>query len=140
MDRQTGVFVDLLDSEQLSKIVTERTGVEYKAEWFLTSGVISRFNPESKRLEIRTINTEGVQDRGFNTNPETGESEFNGQYAVYTYLGWHVFSREEILASLLNEDGKGKSVDLSEFVRAFGSRLEVNFSLAYAWVIEGDRD
>lgn len=131
MTRQTGVYVDILDADKLATIASAKHNTEIKADYLLTSGVISRFNRETNRLEIRTINTEGVQDNG---KVKVDEVWMPGNaYAVYTWGGYIEFTREELLASTLN-----KSVDLSEFIRTFGDRLERNFSLAYAWVISGD--
>jgi hypothetical protein len=122
MARETGVFVDLIDRQKLADIITKKTGETCDANWFLDSGIISAHYND--KLEIRTINTEGVQDRGFNS-----DRVFVDQFAVYTFFGYYEFTKAELMACMA-----GKSIDLSEFVREFGQRLENNFWLAYEWV------
>jgi hypothetical protein len=117
-NRPTGATVQLLDLEKLTAIWAARQPDREEGQelGFLASGLIT-----NSKGEIHTINTEGVQD--YNNSDGKGDG-----VAVYTFWGWLNFSEEELKASLT-----GETIDLADFVRTFGSRLEVNFGLAYDW-------
>lgn len=110
-ERTKGVMVKIIDTNKLG--VTDA----------LTTGVITNCAGD-----IRTINEEGVQDNG------VGKDNIFTGYAVYGFIGYHEFTRDEIENAMTDE-----AIDLSEFVRVFGDRLERNFSLAYYWATKAER-
>lgn len=71
----------------------------------------------NKEGVVRLINTEGVQS-----------TLHEGTLAIYTHGGYVLRTPEEVSAMQTSV-----TVDLSEFVRVFGQRLETNFYLAYEW-------
>lgn len=122
--RYTGVTVEMLDLEKLASIFRNHpddairsTRNGFTADSFMQTGII--LNNEGF---LRTINDEGVSDRGM-----TGD-EFTDTFAVYTFFGYIEFTRAQIESALL-----GETVDLSSLIRVFGDRLERNFRLAYNW-------
>jgi hypothetical protein len=117
MTRTHGVTVKLIDPV---KLATAHGAAD--PNYFLTSGII-----ENAAGQMRTINDEGVQDTGQVMNAD-GEWIDGDYYTVYTWSGYLVFSEATIRECL-----SGETVDLADFVRVFGDRLERNYGIAFRW-------
>lgn len=122
MTRANGVTVYILNRDKLAERYNAANGTDINGGAFLSSGVIINMAGET-----RTINTEGVTDTGQVKNAQ-GEWISGDSYAVYTWSGYLEFTLETLQDCLTNE-----TVDLSQYIRTFGDRLERNFSLAFNW-------
>lgn len=109
--RATGTKVQLLD---MAKVLTLwQTAADSTSDpSFLASGLITNVSGE-----VRTINSEGVQG-----------IIREGTLPVYTWAGYLEFTPAELKTAL-----SGEEVDLADYIRTFGDRLERNFYYARTW-------
>jgi len=126
MSRAHGVTVHMLNTEKLAELfrnagddADRETRKGITGDYFMETGIM--VNPE---CYIRTINYEGVSDRGMVNDV------FNDQFAVYTNYGYIEFTESQLRECLTET-----TIDLADFIRVFGDRLERNFSINYNWAI-----
>lgn len=114
MTRETGITVKMLDMVAIAEELSKVSDTKVDPDHLLTTGIIT-----NRAGMVRTINGEGVMDRGY----ENGV--FTNRFAVYTWGGHVTMSLEELMSFVTEE-----TVNLDEFIRVFGARLETNFYLA----------
>lgn len=115
-ERITGRMIRLLDSEKLRKLVM----TTLEADGLPTEGVeVERIAVvRTKNGKVATLCSEGV---GWETNSD-------GTLPVIVWSGWsmdYVYLPESYIVSCVSDE----VVDLAEFVRVFGGRLENNFHI-----------
>lgn len=111
------IQVHLLDQDSATAIIRSRITDDIKKDSYNASYMAVVDTPKG----LATICTEGV---GWWANE-------NDEYIVDAYFGswsetYFMFTREELLGCVSSE-----TVDLAEFIRSFGDRLESNFDLWY---------
>ena len=116
-ERITGRMIRLLDVEKLTKLVY----ATLQADGFSTDGVeVERMAVVRTRSgKIATLCSEGV---GWETNDDAGT------LPIMTWTQFHqnyVYLPEAYVVSCVSDE----VVDLAEFVRVFGGRLENNFHI-----------
>ena len=119
------IMVNKIDTDKLTELMYWKN---------VESGSDSR--PEGEAMVI--VNT----PKGLATICNEGVGWFkdeNNKYVVTGYMGYsdvvYRITEDELLSLLSSEQ-----VDLAEFIRSFGSRLEVNFDLWYEQVKDVSQD
>ena len=116
-ERITGRMIRLLDTEKLKKLVLttlEADGISTDKVEVEQMAIV-----RTKHDEVAVLCTEGV---GWTTSKESGT------LPIMTWADWHqnyVYLPEAYVLSCVSDE----VVDLADFVRVFGARLENNFHI-----------
>lgn len=112
--RTRGVTVTELDRDRLAATWNARPG---KVGGVTAADMVPSAIMYDRDGAVQTINHEGVRDDG----------RTDDLFAVYAAAGgWFNFDAAELIAA-----ATGDVVDLADYVRTFGDRLERNYGLAY---------